>query len=892
MKIKNGSTIFILFVFVFLCKNNIYSIDVGLNKINKFEFKHTTKSKEFVTNDFGTLPKNEIIPLVNDANFNGITVNGSENCITVPFVGTSCTEDWTSVANVLDGNLTNFTTSSILLTDIDKLTITYPTEDIPAGTYAGFRIESSSILGLLGNITITTQDSNGDTVETYSPSTNLLSGTLDFSGPTNIGFVTTSSFRKIEIKVSGLLDISSLKVYYAFIKLYEENATALPCNDVVEITNNQYPVEIDEIGTSGINVSLIGDVIKNADYAIDSDQTNHATLNAGAIGVGVAATSYLSIKKQSDYATGLITPFAAGTYAGFNVTLANLLEVGVLDNIIITTYLGNAKQESSDTSSNLIDVPLLGAATQNKGFITTLEYDEIRITVSKPIGITLGEVQVNYPIIKKYCSNTDTSNCNIQEPWTNTSYPVEVYTPNTSGLLGVGNDITNLENIISESTTDYAELGLNVSLASDLEIGVYDVLDNYTGANFVGFDIEVASIADVNLLNNISISTYKDGSNTLVETASGSSMLLGVPLLSASNKQTIGFLTTQEFDEVRIKFSSTLNANVGTIKIYKSFIQKMCVTDLACNTSYALNAPTFSTYIDFQQTGVSDLACVGCSLNDTNNLLTSSDTDYATINVLASVAGSASLTVRDATNTYPSGSYAGFAVNYDSSLVSLDLFNNSIKIETLDANGDVIESQTGSNLIGLSLLTNLIGTAGTGNANIGFKTTQAYQGIKLTVSKLVGVDLNPLLNNNEVKVYGAFVDTRGATGGNFDTCLIDLSIGKTVEKSILKLGNTIVFNITIKNTGGIAANEVKVKDLLPEGLTFNEAASVIPDNTTYDEATGIWDFGDLEINVGESYTLKLAATITKPGEIIINKSEIYSTNLYQLDIDSTPNSNN
>ena len=262
--------------------------------------------------------------------------------------------------------------------------------------------------------------------------------------------------------------------------------------------------------------------------------------------------------------------------------------------------------------------------------------------------------------------------CNEQVAWTNTDYPVEVYNPGDTGLVSAGVSIDGLDNIINSDTDDYAELGLNIDLLGALEIGVYDVLDNYaattTNPYYVGFVIESESLVAIDVLSNTTISTYLNG--TLVESKSGGTLLVGAPLLAAENKQTIGFPATGTFDEVRIKFAAPVAAvDLGTIKIYNSVIQKMCSTTLECNTSYNLSSPTFSTYIDFQQTGVSGLACVGCSVVNAGNVITSDDTDYATINVLASVGGSASLTVRDATNSFPAGSYAGFSINYDDALI-------------------------------------------------------------------------------------------------------------------------------------------------------------------------------------------------------------------------------
>ncbi|PQJ72359.1 T9SS type A sorting domain-containing protein [Polaribacter butkevichii] len=608
---------------------------------------------------------------------------------------------------------------------------------------------------------------------------------------------------------------------------------ALAVNTLADLPKNEIvPLVNDGTNFSGVTVSsskaLGFDEWSNKGNAIISGTSDYTSTNSD---------SYLTI-------TSLLT-MPAGSYAGAKIRSNSLLSsisnlLSFLNGVTITTYNGSTLQEthvvSNDTSLTLLD--LTSSNPYNVGFVTTKPFNKIRITYDTGlIGSLTTSLIVYNAFVKVYENNTDTSNCNTQVAWTNTAYPVEVYAPGTSGLLGVGNGLSNIENIISASTTDYAELGLSVNLLDDLEIGVYDVLDNYTGANFVGFDIEVASIADVNLLNNISISTYKDGSVIPVETKSGSTMLLGVPLLTASSKQTIGFLATQEFDEVRIKFSSTLNANVGTIKIYNSFIQEMCETTLACNTTYALNSPAFSTYVDFQQTGVSGLACVGCAVSNSENVLSSDDTDYATINVTAGVAAKVNLAVRDATNTYPAGSYAGFALSFDDALVSLEVLRNSITIATLDANGDVLESKSASDLVGLELLTNIIGTSATGDVNLGFKTTQAYSGIKISASALVSVAIN-----NKIDVYGAFVDTRGATGSGFGTCLIDSDNDGIDDSLDIDDDNDGIIDI-VENGNCAIEDKVEIVELYSEDFGTGTGRSSNPyvENHLYDTSGAIPD---------------------------------------------------
>lgn len=118
---------------------------------------------------------------------------------------------------------------------------------------------------------------------------------------------------------------------------------------------------------------------------------------------------------------------------------------------------------------------------------------------------------------------------------------------------------------------------------------------------------------------------------------------------------------------------------------------------------------------------------------------------------------------------------------------------------------------------------------------------------------------------------------------------IDLSLIKTVDKPVVKIGDIIVFTLKLKNNGPQKATGVEVKDLLPAGLTYNAGASTIPNNTTYTSSTGIWDLSGKNISSGETVILKIAATVDTVN-FKLNTTEISKTE--QIDIDSTPNNNN
>lgn len=108
-------------------------------------------------------------------------------------------------------------------------------------------------------------------------------------------------------------------------------------------------------------------------------------------------------------------------------------------------------------------------------------------------------------------------------------------------------------------------------------------------------------------------------------------------------------------------------------------------------------------------------------------------------------------------------------------------------------------------------------------------------------------------------------------------CFADISLVKTIDKGVLKVGSTAVFTIRIKNEGPLPATGVQVRDILPTGLTYDAGSSTIPTNTTYDAGTGIWDLSGLIISNGQTVAIQIAALVNTTG-IKLNAAEIIDVN--------------
>jgi uncharacterized repeat protein (TIGR01451 family) len=109
--------------------------------------------------------------------------------------------------------------------------------------------------------------------------------------------------------------------------------------------------------------------------------------------------------------------------------------------------------------------------------------------------------------------------------------------------------------------------------------------------------------------------------------------------------------------------------------------------------------------------------------------------------------------------------------------------------------------------------------------------------------------------------------------------LADLSLTKEQTGTPIHIGDEATFEITVTNDGPSPATGVVVTDRLPDGLAFVSADAT---QGTYDEATGAWSVGTLEVDA--SATLTIVATVT--GGTVVNRAEV--TAVDQDDPDSEP----
>lgn len=151
-----------------------------------------------------------------------------------------------------------------------------------------------------------------------------------------------------------------------------------------------------------------------------------------------------------------------------------------------------------------------------------------------------------------------------------------------------------------------------------------------------------------------------------------------------------------------------------------------------------------------------------------------------------------------------------------------------------------------------------------GSYTLQFPTTVMVAGTDyLLTTALEGGD--PLLDSNalatgEVTVAVTDLPAPGANNHSFDVgyaaSKIDLSLVKTADKTSSRRGDTVVYTLTVSNSGPDEATGVTVNDDLPSDLVH---VSNTPSSGTYDPVSGIWTVGS--IPAGGNATLTITVKV-------------------------------
>lgn len=524
---------------------------------------------------------------------------------------------------------------------------------------------------------------------------------------------------------------------------------------------------------AGQNLTVTSSALSfsGAGNIIDDDPSTAATMTA----VAALAGGWIEV----DYSNG---PFPAGSEIGFIVN-KGLLSLSLLNGITITTYtnakpaIGDGTVAESRTTGSLLGVGVAG--TREKiGFVTSQPFRRVRITFTGlDLGAIVSAVSVYNAEVLVPQTGTLPAACNSITQLNQTAFPA-VATYGTTSLVGTGglaaaqvagilNQIQDVPNVTTSSTSDYAKLSaINVSVAGDGFLSVKLLSGSVPKDYYAGFEIENVSgglLSNVNLLNGISIQALNNG--TVVQTMSAY-QILSASILGGggAGRQTIGFLVTNgAFNEVRMVFSAgllSLGADLGETRIYNAVIRNFCPPSSALGPTTILanghaSGNGLGVSVNGGNSGLANASLINSQnlANSMNNLIDNDASTYVSLSSTLGIgaANAASLSVTTPAHTFVNDEYTGFVVKAASPLANVGVLSG-VTVSTYLDGALQEESSVANNLLKLNVLNALSinGNVPPDAQLVYFKTTNDFDEVKLTVNDLVGI-------GNELQVYNAFV---------------------------------------------------------------------------------------------------------------------------------------
>lgn len=508
----------------------------------------------------------------------------------------------------------------------------------------------------------------------------------------------------------------------------------LTCN-VAERMNPPTHTSMSEDHSPEVVVVVYLHGVRDASNVISASTTDFAIMRSI-----LGTPEFLSVKDGSVGTGG----YAAGHFAGFEIETSGLLSLSLLGNISISVLSGGSVVETKSVDASLLSASLLTTGGRGTvGFVTSVAFDEVRINTSSVLA--LGDIKVYNAVIEKYCAGP-ALDCNTPTTLTSPSFPLSVDMAHTgiSGVACILCSISNPENAIDASLSNFATIDLTLSVGVTGSIAIKDNVTKHPAGTFAGFDISSSSLLSAGVLSNLSVKTYKNGVAT-GDVASGASLLSsGSSILSGGGRKIYGFFATQEFDEIELVAENLVGLSLGTINVYGAVFEKFCKAPLpACNVMTPYANPAYPVYVDGQNSGVDGLVCTLCSINNSQNAVDANPSNFVSIVLPVGVATTANFAVANAVDTMPVNSFAGFDLETNS-LVSASVIS-SATIQ-LYHNGSLVQTGSGNALI-VGATTSLLST--TSRQLVGIIANVEYDEVKISFSQLVGADLGT------IKIYSA-----------------------------------------------------------------------------------------------------------------------------------------
>ncbi|MGE9313776.1 Ig-like domain-containing protein [Niabella sp. CJ426] len=719
------------------------------------------------------------------------------------------------------GNATNDYASMSSLASLlggQRLTVQTTGYTVPGGYYVGFDIQvdvplSASLLKSIKITTFNQTDALNPGVGQENITAQVGSSTasvLTDLGRWRVGFVTTQPFNRVQIDVSNLLSVvSNIRVYHATIMnpcnvakpvcpvSAAANATAtFQPNVLTNWVNPTFPVYNSMPHTVVSNLAALNSVLTDIPNVIDSDPNNYSRIQF--LGTSLGSTS-LAVRDAK-------TIYEGNQYfVGWDVEDEKSASVSFGTQHVVTTYLNGTEQESFSDGLGLGTGSFFTSTGRMiTGFRPTKNFDEVSVTNTTIAGISLPTpFRVYQAKLMKLCAGPALV-CNTNTRMVYPTYPVFVDGKNTAtnAIGAINNEIIDPQNAIDASTSNYTVLNLLGGIGTATSYGITDGGRVYAAnSTFAGFDVSSPGLFSANALSQIQVSATLNG--VVVQTKTGSAGLVGMNsfITNGSGRQTIGFVPTVPFDGLKIVFTQGGGINFGETRVYSPVFKTFCAATYNCKELTRVQNPSHAVYVNMANTGINAGGCAGCSINNSENIINNmGSSNPATINLLAGAASSAHISVANASDTYPAGSFAGFDIQSASLLsgslvgsITIDLYNN----------GALVHSGTGTSLLGQ--VSSDVVTGGASRGVVGIVSPVAFDEVKFSVNQLGGGNLGV------INIYGFYVQADLSASGS--ACLVPCGFNGTLNSGTAGNSSTgAIINSARTGVIGGACAACKVED--------------------------------------------------------------------------------
>lgn len=483
-----------------------------------------------------------------------------------------------------------------------------------------------------------------------------------------------------------------------------------------------------------------GTLVQNPGNTVDEDKTNFATISRPTLGIG--SSRFIDLRMP------LSVP--AGYRAGFVISQSqSVVDISLLPAITIVTYLGNTEAERV-SGANLLELGVLAGSTDpvQLEFITTKPFDRIRLEINYGL-LNLNVFGGNFRVHYAYGVERNvlaTTNGFLSRFPADLADHYSINDPANPDLISVclNTGVQNPGNAVDEDLSNFATLQTTLGVSCQTSFKV-DLEGTAPAGYYAGFVIGYDGLADVDVLNSITLATYLDGVRLESTNVSNIARLNVLP----DGQAFVYFSSTDAFNQVEITVEGLVSV-LSTLEVYYGFgLEPLAFSPQVVRRSEFPNPQPNSEYLAFaNNTLCVDLGSTPCAIINPNLAADNElESNWAEIDVTASVISSYRLRLR-INGSGDGGNRAGVVIGSDAGVLDANALENLTILTYASGvqNARPLESRSGANLLRAQLI------PGTNDKyEISFRTTADFDWVEFRVDNAVSI-------LNDLRIYYAFAD--------------------------------------------------------------------------------------------------------------------------------------